>query len=105
MAVIEEAKSKRTESEKEEILKAQGTHLVSVSVSLLLVISAHCQFVARLKGLNVFFDITNSDPFRALLVDRMHSGSHGLGGKHIWLEIQGYIEACGRGSMREVDKW
>jgi len=39
-AVIEEVKSKRTESEKEEILKGQGIRSVSVSVSLLLVISA-----------------------------------------------------------------
>jgi len=34
----------------------------------------------------------------------MHSGSHGLGGKHIWPAIQEYIEACGRESMKEVDK-
>ena len=65
----------------------------------------YSQIIARLKGLNAFFDIANSNPFRALSVDRMHSGSHGLGGKHIWPEIQEYIGACGRGSMREVDKW
>lgn len=57
-----------------------------------------------MKGINAFFDIENSDPFKALSVDRMHSCSHGLGGKHIWPVLQECIEARGREHMKEIDK-
>jgi hypothetical protein len=57
-----------------------------------------------LKGINAFFDIGNSDPFKALSIDRMHTCSHGLGGKHIWPVLQEYIEACGRENMKAIDE-
>jgi len=61
-------------------------------------------FVVGLKDLNAFFDLANSDPFKAISVNRMHSSAHGLGGKHIWPVIQEYIEECGRGHMKAVDE-
>jgi len=88
--LIEQTKSKCTEAEKEEILKAQGIRAVSVSliVPLAVILPMVCP-----KGLNVFFNIENSDSFKALSFDRMHNMSHCLGGKHIWPEIQDYVEA------------
>lgn len=53
---------------------------------------------------NAFWDIANSDPHEAISIDRMHWGSHGLGGKHIWPQIQKHVEDCGRRMMKEVDK-
>src|SRR5882757_8716490 len=72
--LIEQTKSKRTEAEKEEILKAHGIRAVSVSLIVPLTVT----ILISLKGLNAFFDIENSDPFKALSFDRMHNTSHGL---------------------------
>jgi len=98
--VIEEMKSKRTEAEKDELLKGYGIRAVSVNLILLLLLF----LLTDLKGLNAFFDLANSDPFKALSVDRMHSSAHGLGGKHIWPVIQEYIEKCGREHMKAIDE-
>jgi hypothetical protein len=57
-----------------------------------------------MKGSNAFFDIANSDPYEALSIDRMHNNAHGLGGKHIWPEIQEYIQECGHDYMKKFDQ-
>ncbi|KAF8227364.1 hypothetical protein L208DRAFT_1297238 [Tricholoma matsutake] len=80
-SLLEQAEKCNTQAQKEEMLKAQGIRAVT----------------------NVIWDIANSDPYKAISVDRMHWGSHGLGGKHIWPEIK-YLEDCRCGVMKDVDK-
>jgi hypothetical protein len=44
-----------------------------------------------------------SDPHMALSWNHMHNYAHGLGGKHIWPEIQRHIEDLGRQASKTVD--
>jgi hypothetical protein len=44
-----------------------------------------------------------SDPHVALSWDYMHNYAHGLGGKHIWPEIQQHIEDLGHQASKTVD--
>lgn len=52
---------------------------------------------------NVFWEIANSDPFRALSFDRLHAHQSGLFGKHLWSELQDRIKEGGRQVIKEVD--
>ena len=52
---------------------------------------------------NVFWTVQFSDPHQVLSWDHMHNYAHGLGGKHIWPEIQRHIEALGCEALKWVD--
>lgn len=64
------------------------------------------QLEAYLKILlqNVFWDIENSDPFRALSFDRLHVNQGGLWSDHFWPELQGRISDLGRYAKKDVDE-
>jgi hypothetical protein len=53
---------------------------------------------------NAFWDIKNSDPFKALSWDHMHNYAHGLGGKHLWPLVEKYLQDLGRTNAHTVDK-
>ncbi|KAG2004409.1 hypothetical protein CC2G_002968 [Coprinopsis cinerea AmutBmut pab1-1] len=41
---------------------------------------------------NAFSNVANSNPFRALSFDRLHSYANGLGAKHLWVTLLKHIE-------------
>ncbi|KAF8197090.1 hypothetical protein BJ912DRAFT_1020953 [Pholiota molesta] len=52
---------------------------------------------------NAFWEIQFSDPHQILSFDHMHNYPHGLGGKHLWSELQKYISAQGSEAEHSVD--
>ena len=52
---------------------------------------------------NVFWNVDNSDPHRALSFDRLHSNNSGLFGHHLWEVFKAIVRGCGCASMAQVD--
>lgn len=44
------------------------------------------------------------DVFRALSFDRLHTNHEGLGGKHLWSELQKLINEIGRDAASKIDE-
>jgi hypothetical protein len=52
---------------------------------------------------NVFWDLHNSDPHRALSFDRLHSNNSGLFGHHLWDQFKALITGFGRTQTAQLD--
>ena len=52
---------------------------------------------------NVFWQINNSDPHRALSWDRLHAFQGGLFGHHIWKEVKEEAGAIGREAVAKIN--
>jgi hypothetical protein len=52
---------------------------------------------------NVFWNVENTDPHRALSFDRLHSNNSGLFGHHLWEFFKDIVKDCGRASTAQVD--
>ncbi|KAI9428775.1 hypothetical protein H4582DRAFT_2091022 [Lactarius indigo] len=52
---------------------------------------------------NVFWLVNNSDPYRALSFDRLHSNNTGLFGHHLWREFKALAQTWG-GAASKVDQ-
>ncbi|TFK32476.1 hypothetical protein BDQ12DRAFT_773340 [Crucibulum laeve] len=77
-----------TSGVREEILKKKGLRPITASTS-------H----------NAFWEIAHSDPHATISWDWLHSHSAGLGGKHLWPELQEYLkhEPFQRSDRQKVD--
>lgn len=96
---IFEAGLELSAAEHEELLKSEGMRNVEVC-------ELNTTFAVIDKPVfpkNAFWSVQFSDPHQALAWDHMHNYSHGLGGKHIWPEIQFHVEALGRKALKTVD--
>ncbi|KAI0035349.1 hypothetical protein K488DRAFT_43506 [Vararia minispora EC-137] len=52
---------------------------------------------------NVFWQIANTDPHRALSFDRLHFNNSGLGGNHLWGELVKVIKSLGRQAEKALN--
>jgi hypothetical protein len=52
---------------------------------------------------NVFWDLRNSDPHRALSFDRLHSNNSGLFGHHLWVQFKVLTTRFGRTQTAQLD--
>ncbi|THH17156.1 hypothetical protein EUX98_g9183 [Antrodiella citrinella] len=77
----EKAHSERLAAEREAILKEKGLRDVE----------------------NVFWDLSNSDPYDALSWERLHAFHGGLFGRHLWPLLKKRIELQGRSAIAQVD--
>lgn len=83
---------------KNERLKALGLRAVNVGqffISKYMVLTVHK---------NAFWSVANSDPHEASAFDELHANAAGLGGKHLWPELQKHIEQLGRSAIGKVDR-
>lgn len=51
----------------------------------------------------MFWELANSDPYRALSFDRLHGFHLGLFGDHIWTVFKHKIGEEGRQAIKKVD--
>ena len=51
----------------------------------------------------MFWQLVNSDPYRALSFDRLHGFHLGLWKDHLWVALKHKIEALGRWAIKKVD--
>ena len=51
----------------------------------------------------MFWDLGNSDPYRALSFDRLHTNNLGMFRDHLWGSAKELVEARGRLVMGQVE--
>lgn len=51
----------------------------------------------------MFWQFTNSDPYRALSYDRLHASNLGMFGDHLWDDVTEKLKAKGRQVIKRVD--
>jgi len=91
-----------TKTAAEAILKDHGLHKIIVCFSIMLSIN---KFHLNLSK-NAFWSIANSDPYRAVSYDTLHSDDIGKWGKHLWpllLDVLGNLRKKGVYSNKYVD--
>ncbi|KAG0699084.1 hypothetical protein DFH29DRAFT_983675 [Suillus ampliporus] len=81
-ALVNAAHVKETFEEREELLKEQALCLVE----------------------NAFWAVAFTCIYRALSYDRCHFNHSGLWSRHLWVELQKFLAALGRGKVSQVDK-
>ncbi len=52
----------------------------------------------------MFWLVNNSDPYRALSFDRLHSNNSGMFGYHFWERFKTLVNQIGRGAAAKVDQ-
>ena len=52
---------------------------------------------------SVFWDLGNSDPYRALSFDRLHSNNLGMFKDHLWMTAKQMVKAKGRLALGKVE--
>ncbi|KAG0691763.1 hypothetical protein DFH29DRAFT_986140 [Suillus ampliporus] len=82
LALVNAARVKETFEEREELLKEQALRLVE----------------------NAFWAMAFTCIHRALSYDRCHFNHSGLWSRHLWVELQKFLAALGRGKVSQVDK-
>lgn len=83
--------------------KGREQHLKAVGLRNVKVQFRPCFITDTNSKQNTFWDIKYCDPYQALSFDHMHSNSHGLGGKHLWPEVQLHVTRLGRSALVTVD--
>jgi hypothetical protein len=97
--VYKKAVAARTKAETEEVLKKNGFHKVSVCFVLTVLISYNIFFE------NVFWSISNSDPYQASSYGLLHAYDLGKWGKHLFVplkEVLGDMKKKGEYSQKYV---
>ena len=80
-------------------LKEKGLRYIEASLLHFLACLLRCNFLQ-----NAFWKVQNSDPFRAVSWDRLHSFSTGVFGDHMWSDFKLLFKEIGRDAEAKIDK-